>query len=155
MIRMTRLTDYAIVLLTHIARDRDPAVHNSRDLAAAVRLPLPTVNKVLKTLTRKGLLLSHRGVKGGYRLARSPEDVSVAEIISATEGPVAITECSTSVPDSCEHEGLCPLGENWQRINQTILDALDKITLSEMAQPAAPLSHVTVLRPHVGGVGAS
>ena len=138
MIRMTRVTDYGIVLLTYFARSSEGTLHTARDLARDAHLPLPTVNKVLKTLTRHGLLESHRGVKGGYTLARHPEEISVAEIISATEGPVAMTECTVDGPGGCDHESECPVSDNWQRINQAIQEALDGITLAEMTRPMAP-----------------
>jgi FeS assembly SUF system regulator len=135
MIRMTRLTDYGIVLLTHIARDSELFTRNARDLAAAAHLPLPTVSKVLKLLACKELLVTHRGMKGGFRLARRPEEISVAEIINALEGPVAITECSFSAPGRCQLERLCPVASNWQKINQVVREALENITLAEMTRP--------------------
>ncbi|MGD8376670.1 MAG: SUF system Fe-S cluster assembly regulator [Acidobacteriota bacterium] len=147
MIRMTRLTDYGIVLLTRMARGGTGTVHNARDLAGAVGLPLPTVNKILKTLTRKGLLESHRGVKGGYGLARMPEEISILEVIDATEGPVAITDCS-SEGEGCEHEEMCPLDGSWRRINDVIRRALEGITLAEMARPAPVGGEVARLRRH-------
>jgi FeS assembly SUF system regulator len=134
LIRLTRLTDYGIVLLSHFARERDKRLHCARDISAAVRLPLPTVNKILKALTRKGLLLSHRGVKGGYGLARRPEEISMADIITATEGPVAITLCTTSFPGNCAQESACPIHSNWQKVNDAIRQALESVTLSEMAR---------------------
>lgn len=145
MIRMTRLTDYGIVLLTRMARTGTGTVHNARDLAGAVGLPLPTVNKILKTLTRKGLLESHRGVKGGYGLARSAEEISILEVIDATEGPVAITDCS-SEGEGCEHEEMCPLDGSWRRINDVIRRALEGITLAEMARPGPAVGEVARLR---------
>jgi len=155
MIRMTRVTDYGIVLLTYFARSPEGTLHTARDLARDAHLPLPTVNKVLKTLTRRGLLESHRGVKGGYTLSRHPEEISVAEIISATEGPVAMTECTVDGPGGCDHESECPVSDNWQRINQAIQEALDGISLAEMTRPLAPcndgessgLLHVQGLQP--------
>ncbi len=135
MIRMSRLTDYGIMLLTHIARDPELSVYNARDLAAKAHLPLPTVSKLLKVLARKELLVAHRGVKGGFSLARRPEEISVAEIISALEGPIAITTCSFTLPGSCRLEQLCPVGGSWQRINQVVREALENITLSEMTHP--------------------
>ena len=144
MVQMSRLTDYGIVLMTHCARHADRSTHNARDLAAEAHLPLPTVGKILKALTRKGLLLSQRGVKGGYGLARSPEDITVAEIISALEGPVAITKCSQSTGADCGLERLCPVRTNWQRINSVVWEALGKITLHEMAQPLPPRDFIAV-----------
>jgi FeS assembly SUF system regulator len=134
-IRMTRLTDYGIMLLAYFARDPDPKMHNARDIACAAHLPLPTVNKILKALTRKGLLLSHRGVKGGYSLARPAEQITVADIITATEGPVALTVCTASLPGSCAQEVSCPVHSSWQKINNAIRTALESVSLSEMARP--------------------
>ncbi|HEU5180808.1 MAG TPA: SUF system Fe-S cluster assembly regulator [Candidatus Polarisedimenticolia bacterium] len=132
---MTRLTDYGIVLLTYFARDTEKSMHNARDIATASRLPLPTVNKILKALTKKHLLVSHRGVKGGYSLARPAEEISMADIIAATEGPVALTQCAQSAPGSCVQETCCPVHGNWQRINEAIRQALESVKLSEMARP--------------------
>lgn len=137
MIRMTRLTDYGIMLLAHFARDPEHKKHNARDIACAAHLPLPTVNKILKALTRKGLLLSHRGVKGGYSLARAPEKITVADIITATEGPVALTVCTAALPGSCAQEESCPVHNSWQKINNAIRTALESVSLSEMARPIA------------------
>ena len=137
MIRMTKLTDYGIVLLTHIARHPERLTRNAPELAAAAHLPLPTVSKILKILARGGLLVPHRGAKGGFSLARAPEGVTVADVITALEGPIALTECSAHGPERCGIELLCPVGTNWQRINRVVLDALRKITLAEMAAPLA------------------
>jgi FeS assembly SUF system regulator len=132
MIRMTRLTDYGIVLLVHFARHPEMATRNARELAAHAHLPTPSVSKILKKLAREGILASHRGINGGFSLARPLAEISIADIIKALEGPIAITECNTSTP--CELEQLCPVGSNWKRINQAILGAL-QITLEEMAKP--------------------
>ena len=135
MIRMTRMTDYGIVLLTHFVHGPQLSMRNARALAAEAHLPLPTVSKVLKVLVRKELLIAHRGVKGGFSLARRPEEITVAQIISALEGPIAITECSVNIPGKCKLEQLCPVGSNWQRINQAVRQALENITLLEMTHP--------------------
>ncbi len=93
------------------------------------------MSKILKILARDGLLQSHRGAKGGYSLERSPEDVSVVEIITAVDGPVGITECIDDTPGECGQESVCPVRGNWQRINDAIRQALDDITLAEMVPP--------------------
>jgi FeS assembly SUF system regulator len=147
MIRMTRQTDYGIVLLTRMAHRPAAEVHTARDLAAEARLPLPMVSKILKMLAKKGLLVSHRGAKGGYSLAQRPEEISVSRIISAMEGPVAMTNCSFATPGTCEHETVCPTRGNWQRINRVVRQALEQISLLEMAHPL-PEALVTL-----GGVG--
>jgi len=133
MLRITKQTDYGIVLMTFFAVDKARKVHNARDVARDANLPLPTVSKILKALARAELLVSHRGVKGGYSLARPPEEISVEEIITALEGPIAITECCDQ-PCGCDIEPSCPVRVNWRRINDAVLDALRGIRLTEMAE---------------------
>lgn len=129
MIRMTKLTDYSIMLLTHFARE-PKAMLSARELATVAHLPLPTVRKIMKALAHRGLLEAHRGVKGGFNLARHPDKVNLADIISALEGPIAITQCSGE--QRCRLENCCPVRSNWRKINRIVLDALRRITLSEM-----------------------
>lgn len=152
MIRMTKVTDYGFILLTYMAAMDARGVYNARDLAQTTHLPLPMVSKILKALARGGILTSHRGVKGGYTLARAPEDVQALQIITALEGPIAITECIGETPDapgdgSCMIEMLCPIRVNWQRINQAVRGALEGITLHEMTQPL----RMPLLRPPAEG----
>lgn len=135
MLRVTKLADYGIVLMTQMACPDQPATHNARDLAREAQLPFPVVSKILKGLARDGLLISHRGMKGGYSLSRRPQDVSIAEIIRALEGPIAITECTDRAHGDCGLENLCPTRGSWHRINKAVRDALQKITLADMAQP--------------------
>lgn len=134
MIRITKLTDYGIVLMSTLSAAED-ARFAAPELAAQTQLPLPVVSKILKQLTRSGLLVSQRGANGGYSLARSAQEVSVAEIITALEGPIAMTECIEDAPGVCDMEGSCPVSSNWSRINRAIRDALDGITLAEMSHP--------------------
>lgn len=133
MLRMTRQADYAIVLLTCVAAR--PEGLAARDLAAKVHLPLPMVSKILKTLAREGLLVSQRGAHGGYRLARSAQEISVAEIVTAIEGPIGITECTTESLTSCDIAAMCSVKSNWQKINQVVRHALDQVTLQNMSGP--------------------
>ncbi len=135
MIRLTRQTDYGIVLMTLLAADPEH-IANAPELAQEARLPQPIVSKVLKLLARDGLLVSHRGVKGGYGLARSPEKISLSEIIFALEGPVAMTECIDGSPGDCSQELVCPVRGHWQVINRAIERALQGLSLAEMARPA-------------------
>jgi FeS assembly SUF system regulator len=136
MIRMTRLTDYGILLLTLFARDPRRPMRSARDLAEESRLPRPTVSKILKVLARHGLLEAHRGVKGGFTLARRPEEVTVADVVSALEGPIGVTEC-TAHAGSCGLERICVVRSNWRTINRAVIEALRKVTLAEMARPSA------------------
>ena len=137
MIRMTKQTDYGIVLLSRMA-GLPERLFNATELATDTHLPQPTVSKVLKILARAGLLDSHRGVKGGYTLARDPEEITVTEVIGALEGPIGITECIDDTPGECSLEARCPVRGNWHRINEAIRQALDGISLAEMARPQAP-----------------
>jgi FeS assembly SUF system regulator len=134
MIRITKQTDYGIVLMTHLAAGSGRR-YNAPDLAMETNLPLPMVSKILKLLARDGLLDSHRGAKGGYALARDASEITVDEIITSLEGPVAITECIDAAPGECEHEPGCPTRANWQVINRAVRRALEGITLAEMTHP--------------------
>ena len=136
MIRMSKQTDHGIVLLTQFAASPDATTYTTRELSEATDISQPTVSKVLKVLARAGLLASHRGVRGGYSLSRHPRDITVAEIISATEGGVAMTEC-VSAPGDCAQEPTCHVRANWQRINEAVVDALEKVSLADMARPLA------------------
>src|SRR5271168_49361 len=104
MVRLGKLTDYGLVLMTCIARDQEAPLRTARDLARESKLPLSTVSKLLKELLQSGLLVSHRGTKGGYVLAREPQDISLIEIIAAIEGPLALTECSADTSSACNIE---------------------------------------------------
>ena len=137
MLRMTKQADYAIVLLTNMASRPDRQV-NASEIADSTGLPQPIVGKILKLLARQDLLNSHRGAKGGYRLARGADEISVAAIIEAVEGPISITECVDDAPGECSQEPICPVRSNWQRINRAVRQALDGITLQEMTQPVTP-----------------
>jgi FeS assembly SUF system regulator len=137
MLRISKLTDYAVVLGTHLAAY--PGSHTVRDLGEATRIPQPTVSKVLKMLARADIVSSTRGAHGGYHLARAPEAIAISEVIDAIEGPIAVTECASDEDaGSCEHEGRCETQANWQRINQAIQKALDGISLADMARPVGP-----------------
>jgi len=135
MVRLRKLTDYGLVLMTCIARSRGTSLRTARDLAVESKLPLSTVSKLLKELLQSGLLVSHRGTKGGYILAREPQDISVIEIIAALEGQMALTECSTDVTGLCNLEPCCPIKSNQQIINKAVRGVLEKITLSDLVEP--------------------
>jgi FeS assembly SUF system regulator len=142
---MSKLTDYGTVVMSALAQD--PAVMlTAKELAAKTHVALPTVSKILKMLARAELVLSGRGAKGGYRLARQPGAISVADIIDAIEGPLAVTECS-SAQGQCVQEAVCTVRVNWQRINDAIRHTLERISLAEMAvTPPAPAIDLGRLR---------
>ncbi len=132
MVRLSKLTDYAVVLLTQMVR-RDGKIATTAILAEITGLPHPTVSKVLKRLTKTGLLVAQRGATGGYALARSAEDISVADIVIALDGPIALTDCTEDSHQSCQMERNCPINGHWNRVNLAIRDALQSVTLAEMA----------------------
>jgi FeS assembly SUF system regulator len=134
MLRLSKLTDYGTVIMATMARDED-RVFAATELAMAIGVATPTASKILKMLTRTNLLQSVRGAKGGYRLSRPAGEISIAQIIDAVEGPIAMTECS-AIAGLCSQEGACSIRGNWQRVNQVILRALDQITLADMTRPA-------------------
>lgn len=132
MFKLGKLTDYGTVLMTALAAA--PArVQTSQELAAGTRLAAPTVAKLLKLLGKAGLVESLRGAHGGYRLARPPERITVADIVSALEGPIALTECS--VHRGCGIENHCGVRSNWRVINDAIRSALEAVTLAQMTLP--------------------
>lgn len=137
MLRITKQADYGIVLLTRMAADPE-RLFTASELAAEAGLPHPIVSKVLKLLVRGEVLSSHRGVKGGYTLDRSAEEITVFDIVTVLEGPIAITECIDDSPSECSQEPHCPVRGNWQRINRAIQLALEDITLAEMTRASAP-----------------
>jgi FeS assembly SUF system regulator len=135
-LRISKLTDYGTVVLAQLAAKQD-AVCSAADVALATGLAVPTVSKLLKSLGRAGLVISTRGANGGYQLARAPGEISAADVIDALEGPVSITECSSS-DSHCEHEGVCSVGGAWQRVNVAIRLALDDVSLSDLVRSNSP-----------------
>ena len=134
MLRLSKLTDYATVILSFMARDREQ-MRAAMEIAVMTGIALPTVSKILKLLVNAEVLISTRGAKGGYVLARMPEEISVAAVISALEGPIALTECSIS-HRGCEQASGCDIRGSWSLINQTIHNALESVTLADLIRPA-------------------
>jgi FeS assembly SUF system regulator len=141
MLRMGKLTDYGIVLMSYLAQNNQEH-YNAHTLADAVHMPQPTVRKVLKALSQNGLLNSERGAHGGYSLSREPKSISIADIITAIEGPIALTECVSS-DNQCDQEVYCDVQTNWARINSAVYHALDEVKLSDMLIPNANNSGVS------------
>ena len=139
MIRLSKQADYGILLLGHFAKGAEGTTWSARELAEKAHLSPAMVAKVLKMLTRSGLLESVRGVRGGYRLTRQPEEITVGQIIVAMDGPIAVTECAPEDPvdSDCAQEPWCPVRGSWKRLNDAISDALDRVTLAEMTCPVA------------------
>ena len=149
MLRISKLADYGILLLTYMVREGDRKTFTARDLASATQLPLPTVGKLLKALSRQEVLSSQRGASGGYQLARPPARISIAEVITALDGPISVTECGTDrvlsttaksttitkPSGGCEKEMGCPTKSNWRKINGVVKRALDGLSLEDMSFP--------------------
>jgi FeS assembly SUF system regulator len=141
MLRLSKLTDYGLVVMTELAREPE-RLHSAAGVAEATGVALPTVTKLLKLLSRAGLVRSVRGARGGYRLQREARHVSVAQVVDALEGPVALTECS-SEEGLCEQEASCAIRGRFQHINDAIRAALEGVTLAEMVTPRdAQLVHL-------------
>lgn len=132
MLRLSKLTDYSTVIMSYMAR-MPWDVHSAAGLAAAVGVAPTTASKILKTLARRQLVRSVRGAKGGYVLARAPEEISVAEVIEAMEGEFGLTECCVRA-GLCGQECACPTRMNWQRVSQMVHGVLAGVTLADMSR---------------------
>lgn len=141
MLRVTRLTDYATVVLTVLAA-RPDAVLSASELAERAGLEVPTVSKLLKPLAQAGLVEGFRGAHGGYRLARPAASISLVEIVEAMEGPLAMTECSLDHGE-CGISDQCGVRGNWRRINDVVAAALRGVSLAQMLDDDAPPQPLT------------
>ena len=130
MLRLNRLTDYAVIILATMSRDAH--VVSASTLAEKTGLPRPTVSKILNVLAHHDLITSERGVSGGYRMTHVAQEISVADIIHAIEGPIALTACVDGTDDHCTAESRCLMRGNWNRINRAVADALDAVSLADM-----------------------
>ncbi len=135
MIILSKLADYGVIVATHLAAHPDRQA-NAAAIAAATRLPQATVAKLLKALAHAGLVTATRGAAGGYRLARRPPAISVAEVVAAIDGDIGITECSVHEAD-CERTTYCPTRPHWGAINRAVGAALSAISLQDMVSPFA------------------
>jgi FeS assembly SUF system regulator len=142
MLRVTKLTDYATVVLSALANAPE-RVHNATELAELARLEQPTVSKLLKTLAQAGLVESFRGSTGGYRLAKPATHISLIQIVEAIEGPLGMTECSGE-HSNCEHETHCGVRSKWLRINDVVADALRGVSLAEMMPAPVKKTNKTI-----------
>jgi FeS assembly SUF system regulator len=142
MLKLSKLTDYATVILSHMAKDKT-RVHGAFEIAEATGIAQPTASKILKILVKAQVLASTRGAKGGYSLAKAPDRITVASVISALEGPIALTECSVS-HKGCEQASGCRIQGNWHVINQRVSQALESVTLADMILPSKPPHEITI-----------
>ena len=136
MLRLSKMADYGTVVLTAMTSEPQRS-RSAAELATALHVPAPTVSKILKTLTRAGLVTSVRGAQGGSLLARPAADISMADIIHAMDGPIGMTECSVT-PGLCTQEKGCAVRANWQRVNQVVMGVLQEMKLDQMSAPVVP-----------------
>src|ERR1700731_716405 len=132
MLRISKLTDYATVILAALAAEEPKHVRTATALAEETHIAAPTVSKLLKQLQRAGLVASTRGLHGGYHLARPAAQISAAAILDALEGPVALTDCSAG-HGNCEIEDTCRVGRVWQRLNLAFRRSLYEVSLAQLA----------------------
>ncbi len=135
MFKVNKLTDYATVVLIEIVRSN--VVRSSQHLSKRTGIPLPTVAKLMKNLNKAGLVSSQRGAGGGYALSRKPGDISIADVIQAVEGPIALTACADTSDEHCGIESVCPVQGKWNRVNTAVRVALGEVTLADMAEDVA------------------
>ena len=130
MFRLNRLTDYAVVVMSQMALRGE--TRSAQQISDDTGVPLPTVAKLLNLLGHAKLVASQRGAAGGYTLSAEPEEISVAQIIQALEGPIALTACVDGATDTCDAESFCPMRGNWNKVNGAIREALTAVSLADM-----------------------
>ncbi len=148
MLRVSRLTDYAAAVMTCMA-EHEQAVVSAVQISDETGLELPTVSKLLKSLGHAALVESFRGVNGGYRLARPAADISLAEIVVALEGPIAVTECGLG-SGQCDREARCRVRGSWQQISGILDEALRAVSLADMRMRSPPRRRPV---PHMAVIG--
>lgn len=151
MIKISKLADYATVILSWLAQQstQQKQAASTNQIAEATRLPVPTVRKLLKILNEARLVTSVRGTQGGYALSREPKDIRIADIVYAIDGEVSMTECSReSVNSNCSRHQFCGLRHNWQYINYLVFTLLRELSLADMDQPLHQVLTISLLREH-------
>jgi Rrf2 family protein len=155
MLRLSKKADYALMAMKHLALRADTGSTSAREIGEAYDIPIELLAKVLQKLARRGLLASQQGTRGGYVLARPATQISVADVIQAVDGPLAVTACGTT-EENCEQYAKCNVRDPLWRIKDRILQALATCSVHEIATDtvAAPVAAVPVLRrPAPGRVG--
>jgi FeS assembly SUF system regulator len=132
MFRLSRLTDYAVTLLTQMVSE-EKSVWAASDLAEKSSLPLPTVSKILKHLAKSDIITAQRGAAGGYKLAQPATGITIAAIVEAMDGPIAITDCAEGGDQDCRIQTICPMSGNWNKVNHAIRGALSTVSLADMS----------------------
>jgi Rrf2 family protein len=137
MLRLTKKADYGLMALKYLAEQSSPsasvAAQSAKDIAQAYHIPPPLLAKILQTLARAGLLVSHAGTNGGYALARPANEISAFEVIRAIDGPLFITSCIT-IHGACDLAGHCTIKEPLRKVNDSIKDLLSNIHISDLVE---------------------
>jgi FeS assembly SUF system regulator len=132
--RLSSLADYAVVMMSAAARKCGASCRlNATMLAEETGLPLPTVQKLVSKLSAAGLIESARGTGGGFRLARPPAAITIADIVEAIEGPIALTTCVDSGRHDCAVEGSCRVKPHWNAVNGAVKGALAGVSLASLS----------------------
>ena len=139
MLKLTKKADYSLIVLRHLALPHGAVSASAKELADTYRIPLPLLSKVLQTLAKSGFLQSVQGMNGGYRLARSPRDISTLEVIRAIDGPVLLTACFTEQGAECEQSEHCTVRAPLRKVHEGIMRLLDSISIADLAQDDEPL----------------
>ncbi|MEO7029551.1 MAG: Rrf2 family transcriptional regulator [Acidobacteriaceae bacterium] len=143
MLRLTKKADYGLMALKYLAEQADAHAQSAKDIAEAYHIPPQLLAKILQTLTRAGLLVSHVGTNGGYALARRAHDITAFEVIRAIDGPLFITSCIT-IHGTCDLHGTCTIKEPLRKVNDSIKDLLSGIRISDLAEANDPAHHAAV-----------
>ena len=137
MLRLSKKADYALIAMKHLALRGDRGSSSAREIAALYNIPIELMAKVLQRLGRRGLLASHQGTRGGYKLARVPMQISVADVIQAIDGPVTVTACSSD-DGQCDQFSTCNVRDPLWKVRERILTALGECTIAELAADPTP-----------------
>ncbi len=143
MLKLSKKADYGLIALRHLAVHYDGGSFSASDIAEAYGISSTLMAKILQKLSREGLVVARHGSTGGYQLNRHPSNITILEAIRAVEGPLFITSCVTSHGE-CSQSIKCTIRQPLRRINESILDVLRKVTISQMAEDA-PASEVVEL----------
>jgi FeS assembly SUF system regulator len=139
MIKLSKMTDYGVVIMSEMARVPG-RVMTAPDVSLHTGLTVPTASKILRVLAKGKMLVSHRGAHGGYELTARPAEISIAEIVRAMEGPLAVTSCVDESEEDCSVEENCPMRGGWEKINRALNAALEEVTLADMCQDTLNIS---------------
>jgi FeS assembly SUF system regulator len=142
MLKISKLADYAILIVSYMAQQTEQVL-SAKQIATGIHIGLPTVSKVLKLLGAAQIVISYRGIVGGYQLAQATDQITLAQIVTAIEGQVAMTECC-STDTLCVLDAICAIKENWKTINKIILTALGSLTLADMMKPLNGVDGLTL-----------